>query len=404
MTGGYKLGVAPFEAVWSEMNVDVEQITRDTADLRFEGVRGLLFKALMIVGGMVFVVGLLAWMLTDVPGLVIVFAGIALLLVGAFVGLNWAGKSRESYGEAVKKPLLNQLINSLSTHDRVDGSIHPLQATYDLNGQVPAEKLAATGLFFDNRMVQEDVISGKLGATEFTVADLKWQSAQEPQPPTKTDPTKRDLREYRRRIRERDREAGFSRRKSWGEVNAEAKMLWHQHHRSSPMMEKMLNMLEEQMRENYKLGASTLFFSADFHKDFTSDTYFMPTVHKKGLESMSKKEAAESGLQPMNMAGIELPKGVQGWTNDQAEARYLLTPQLILALNGLITESGSDAVSISFTGSRINIAIGLDENYFSLDPKNADVKASTERIYNDIVRFLSLVEDFNLNTRIWTKA
>lgn len=119
---------------------------------------------------------------------------------------------------------------------------------------------------------------------------------------------------------------------------------------------------------------------------------------------MSKKEAAESGLQPMNMAGIELPKGVQGWTNDQAEARYLLTPQLILALNGLITESGSDAVSISFTGSRINIAIGLDENYFSLDPKNADVKASTERIYNDIVRFLSLVEDFNLNTRIWTKA
>lgn len=109
MTGGYKLEVVPFETVWSEMNVDVEQVTRDTADLRFEGVRGLLIKALMIVGGVVFVVGLLAWMLTDVPGLVIAFAGIALLLVG---GHSLDSIGRGSPGSPTVRPSRNHCLTS----------------------------------------------------------------------------------------------------------------------------------------------------------------------------------------------------------------------------------------------------------------------------------------------------
>ncbi|MBB3023290.1 MULTISPECIES: DUF3137 domain-containing protein [Helcobacillus] len=105
----------------------------------------------------------------------------------------------------------------------------------------------------------------------------------------------------------------------------------------------------------------------------------------------------------MRLVGTQTPDGVDGWTSDQAEARYLVTPQLIEALNAFVAEAGSDAVAVSFTDNRMNIAVGVDTDRFSLDPTNGDIRAATEQIYRDMVRFLRLVQDFDLNTRIWTK-
>lgn len=38
-----------------------------------------------------------------------------------------------------------------------------------------------------------------------------------------------------------------------------------------------------------------------------------------------------------------------------------------------------------------------------LDPTNPDIREMSRAIYEDLIRFLSLVEHFDLNTRIWSK-
>ena len=38
-----------------------------------------------------------------------------------------------------------------------------------------------------------------------------------------------------------------------------------------------------------------------------------------------------------------------------------------------------------------------------LDPRNPDIREMSRAIYDDLIRFLSLVEHFDLNTRIWSK-
>ena len=106
---------------------------------------------------------------------------------------------------------------------------------------------------------------------------------------------------------------------------------------------------------------------------------------------------------PLDLAGLDLPRGEHGWTTDPAEAHYLLSPQLIVALNDFSRRAGTDAIGISFAGSRMTVAVGGDTDLFSLDPTNPDIREMSRAIYDDLIRFLSLVEHFDLNTRIWSK-
>jgi hypothetical protein len=51
----------------------------------------------------------------------------------------------------------------------------------------------------------------------------------------------------------------------------------------------------------------------------------------------------------------------------------------------------------------MTVAVGGDTDLLSLDPTNPDIREMSRAIYEDLIRFLSLVEHFDLNTRIWSK-
>jgi hypothetical protein len=61
---------------------------------------------------------------------------------------------------------------------------------------------------------------------------------------------------------------------------------------------------------------------------------------------------------------------------------------------------------VSFRGTRMFFAVVMVEDRFSfrMEKDDPDGKEVARTVYQDLVMFLSLVEHFNLNTRIWTKS
>ncbi len=148
-----------------------------------------------------------------------------------------------------------------------------------------------------------------------------------------------------------------------------------------------------------------LFFIGDFNKHFKGDTYVLPDQAEKLLgglggvfQGMSKKYG--------ELVKLEDPvfeKEFVVYSDDQIEARYILSPALMERITKFKQKSGS-RISMSFVGSKVYIAIPFAKNLF--EPKVfstiMDFKPVKE-FFDDFALMIDIVEDLNLNTRIWTK-
>ena len=100
----------------------------------------------------------------------------------------------------------------------------------------------------------------------------------------------------------------------------------------------------------------------------------------------------------------ELNKSFVVYSNDQIEARYILTPALMERI-GVLNQRCSNTISLSFINANMYIAFPLAKNYFEppiyktlLKPNLLDEDLSVLSFMHDIVH------ELDLNTRIWTKA
>lgn len=134
-------------------------------------------------------------------------------------------------------------------------------------------------------------------------------------------------------------------------------------------------------------------FMADFHKDFKGQTTII-------RNSLFKLKFGESRVK---MESPEFEKVFDVFSTDQIEARYLITPSMMERLLSLNSRFGKD-VTISFRNSTILVAIPSSRNCFeaSIWKSLSDMrilKADFEVIHS----LLEIVDELNLNTRIWTK-
>jgi hypothetical protein len=147
---------------------------------------------------------------------------------------------------------------------------------------------------------------------------------------------------------------------------------------------------EEHWRDIFK----GLFFAADFNKHFNGCT--LVRAGKAGIFS---------GLFG-NLVKLEDPRFNQQfkvYSSDQMEARYLLTPRMMERLLDLKDSLGS--IELSFVGSWVNIAAGgFPYNAFEPDVKHPFTDpAQVERTLGWIFLVVGIVEELDLNTRIWSK-
>ncbi len=148
-----------------------------------------------------------------------------------------------------------------------------------------------------------------------------------------------------------------------------------------------------------------LFFIADFNKHFRGQTVVLPDTAEKLFGGFGKMlqswNAARADLIKLEDPEFEREFVVYG--SDQIEARYILSPALMRRILDFQRKTGTK-IHLSFTGSNVYVALPMAKNCF--EPKYfaaADDFTAIAEYYHDLNLAIRIVEDLNLNTRIWTK-
>lgn len=147
-----------------------------------------------------------------------------------------------------------------------------------------------------------------------------------------------------------------------------------------------------------------LFAHADFNKKIKGKTYVLPDVAENLFGKWGQKlQRNDSRGELVKLENLEFEKNFVVYSDDQIEARYILTPKMMEAIVN-IKKQLKEEIYISFIESRVYIAISIHNDLFE------------PRIFNSGVRFLDIedmyfyfniisvvIKEMNLNTRIWTK-
>ena len=147
-----------------------------------------------------------------------------------------------------------------------------------------------------------------------------------------------------------------------------------------------------------------MFFVCDFNKNFKTETVVLPDVGERYFGSLGTK------YQKMNMSRDEFVKMEDPefekyfvvYSKDQIEARYILTPSLMKKITELKIRTNK-GIFLSFIHSKIFIAIQtlkpLEPSFFgSLVNENL-----IREYFLYLDSMVGIVEELDLNTRIWTK-
>ena len=149
-----------------------------------------------------------------------------------------------------------------------------------------------------------------------------------------------------------------------------------------------------------------LFFVADFNKHFSGKTVVVSDVAEKMFGRFGKM------LQSMNFTRGQLIKlddpqferMFAVYADDQIEARYILSTSLMERMLNFRKDTGK-AIQFSFVGSKIYVAIPYKKKLF--EPKIFDTLLDFEPVqkyFEDLQLAIGVVEELNLNTRIWSKT
>ena len=91
------------------------------------------------------------------------------------------------------------------------------------------------------------------------------------------------------------------------------------------------------------------------------------------------------------------------YSSDQVEARYILTPSIMEAMVNLYRRFDGE-IYFSFVGSRVYFANSFNVALFEPNIFRSGVNYSDVKEMFDLFGMTSvLIQELNLNTRIWTK-
>lgn len=158
-------------------------------------------------------------------------------------------------------------------------------------------------------------------------------------------------------------------------------------------------------KEEWETFFQGIFFVANFNKHFQGVTVVRPDFTEKLFGRMGQKlQALIPGRgQLVQLEDVEFEKHFVVYADDQIEARYLLSPSLMARILGYVKRTGR-IIQISFVSSHVCLAIHYDKPLFEprLFKSVHDMNLAKEYL-DDMMLAVSLVEELNLNTRIWSK-
>lgn len=160
---------------------------------------------------------------------------------------------------------------------------------------------------------------------------------------------------------------------------------------------------DEEGHTTYTTIFKGVFMMADFHKHFKGHTVVVPDrkatswiARMFGIDKVAGKKLAK-------MENPTFERLFDVYTNDQVEARYILSPKMQEAIVQLQRQL-SAPIRLAFLHSNVYITAGIKYNI--LEPNLDELATSLtaiQRYVAQVSRFLNIIEQLNLNTRIWTK-
>jgi len=148
-----------------------------------------------------------------------------------------------------------------------------------------------------------------------------------------------------------------------------------------------------------------VFFIADFNKNFKTETIVLNDNWEGILGRFARKIQKLNISRPklIQLENPEFEKMFQVFGEDQIESRYILSPALMERLVNFRNKTNMK-ISLSFIDSKIYIAMPISKNLF--EPRVWNTVLDFDFIQNQLYYlklFTGIVEELNLNTRIWTK-
>lgn len=146
-------------------------------------------------------------------------------------------------------------------------------------------------------------------------------------------------------------------------------------------------------------------FVADFNKHFHGQTFVLPDVAQSlfGSFGQTLQSWGKSHGELVKLENVEFEKEFVCYGSDQTEARYILSPTMMEKVLHLQRKAGRD-IYLSFVDSKVFVAISFRRNLFEATLfSKLDQYSNILEYFDDLNFLLGIVEDLNLNTRIWTK-
>ena len=152
-----------------------------------------------------------------------------------------------------------------------------------------------------------------------------------------------------------------------------------------------------------------LMMIADFNKNFAGITYVLPEglsgslgSFGRGLQSLGGAMGGRGDL--VKLEDPEFERAFVVYSRDQIEARYLLSSSLMRRLLALKSQFDGE-VCVAFIGGALYLTIAKRGDWFEPPALSTPLSfESVETTLRQLQMATGIVEDLDLNTRIWSKS
>lgn len=146
-----------------------------------------------------------------------------------------------------------------------------------------------------------------------------------------------------------------------------------------------------------------LFFIADFNKDFNGSTVVLPNSFGKGFGFLKKIMGISRREKFVKLEDVNFNKYFNVYGDDQVQARYILSTTLMERIVDF-RRKHKKSISLSFVDSKMYLAVPYRKDLFEPSYFKSLVNFKVVSSYfEDLQLATAIVDDMNLNLRIWTK-
>lgn len=151
-----------------------------------------------------------------------------------------------------------------------------------------------------------------------------------------------------------------------------------------------------------------IFFRASFNKHINGETLVFPDIAESMFGSLIgnflQSKNSEHAGKLIKLEDVEFEKKFAVYGTDQIESRYILTPALMQEMTKLSNKIKLP-IYFSFRGEYVHVAVANNSNLFEPKLFGELVKIQDiEHMHNVFSFFMSIIDEMNLNTRIWSKT